>query len=232
MGLSPTCTLNQLTEGSLLVRAGGPGQFQLQLTCEATGFFPPVPPWSRPLAVTSSGQRVWESGCTSFCSFLILILFIFGCTALHGVFSSCGTQGLSSRCSGGPLTVVVSLVEHGVSVSGLVLTARGSVAVAHQDELPQGVWGHPGPGTQPTSPARAGRLLPTAPPGSPGLLLLRVECLPSLLSLCWFPVGFTGQQLQAGWSSGQLPVASVSVGPVCPEASWGMLALCSPLWKH
>lgn len=51
MGLSPTCTLNQLTEGSLLVRAGGPGKFQLWLTFEATGFFAPVPSWSRPLAV-------------------------------------------------------------------------------------------------------------------------------------------------------------------------------------
>lgn len=59
MGLSPTCTLNQLTEGSLLVRAGGPGKFQLWLTFEATGFFAPVPSWSRPLAVASPGQRVW-----------------------------------------------------------------------------------------------------------------------------------------------------------------------------
>ena len=48
MGLSPTCTLNQLTEGSLLVRAGGPGKFQLPLTCKAMASFHPSLPGSGP----------------------------------------------------------------------------------------------------------------------------------------------------------------------------------------
>ena len=41
-----------------------------------------------------------------------------------------------------------------------------------QAYLAQGMWDLPGPGTEPVSPASAGRFLATEPPGKPELLIL------------------------------------------------------------
>ena len=62
----------------------------------------------------------------------------------------------------GPLTVVASPVaEHRVQMCRL--SGHGSWAQLHR-----GLWDLPGPGHEPMSPASAGRLSNTAPPGKPG----------------------------------------------------------------
>ena len=72
-------------------------------------------------------------------------------------FSSCGTWG--------PLTIVASLVaEHRLQTRRL--SSCGSWA-----QLLRGMWDLPRPGLEPVSPALAGRLSTTAPPGKPHCLV-------------------------------------------------------------
>ena len=84
-------------------------------------------------------------------------------------FSSCGKQGplfIAVRgplfiAVGGPLIIAASLVaEHRLQTRRL--SNCGSRA-----ELLRGMWDLPRPGLEPTSPALAGRLSTTAPPGKP-----------------------------------------------------------------
>ena len=80
-------------------------------------------------------------------------------------FSSCGEQGPIFIAVRGPLTVAASLVaEHRLQTRRL--SNCGSRA-----QLLCGMWDLPGPGLEPTSPASAGRLSTTAPPGKPRLLI-------------------------------------------------------------
>ena len=79
-------------------------------------------------------------------------------------FSSCGERGPLFIAVRGPLTIVVSLAaEHGLQTRRL--TGCGSRA-----QLLRGMWDPPRPGLEPVSPALAGRLSTTAPPGKPPLL--------------------------------------------------------------
>ena len=76
-------------------------------------------------------------------------------------FSSCGKRGPLFIAVRGPLTVAASLVaEHRLQTR--MLSSCGSRA-----ELLRGMWDPPRPGLKPTSPASAGRLSATAPPGKP-----------------------------------------------------------------
>ena len=84
-------------------------------------------------------------------------------------FSSCGKRGHSSlRQAGplfiagrGPLTIAASLVaEHRLQTCRL--SSCGSRA-----QLLRGMWDLPRLGLEPVSPALAGRLSTTAPPGKP-----------------------------------------------------------------
>ena len=75
--------------------------------------------------------------------------------------SSCGERGPLLIAVRGPLTIAASLVaEHRLQTRRL--SNCGSRA-----QLLRGMWDPPRPGLQPVSPAPAGRLPTTAPPGKP-----------------------------------------------------------------
>ena len=76
-------------------------------------------------------------------------------------FSSWGKWGPLFIAVRGPLTSAASLVaEHGLQTRRL--SSCGSRA-----QLLRGTWDPPRPGTEPVSPALAGRVSTTAPPGKP-----------------------------------------------------------------
>ena len=81
-------------------------------------------------------------------------------------FSSCGKRGPLFIAVRGPLTIAVSLVvEHRLQTRRL--SSCGSRAY-----LLHGMWDLPRSGLEPVSPALAGRLPTTAPPGKPYVLYL------------------------------------------------------------
>ena len=76
-------------------------------------------------------------------------------------FSSCGKRGPLLIAVRWPLTVAASLVaEHRLQ------TRRLSNCGSRAQSL-RGTWDPPRPGLEPVSPALAGRLSTTAPPGKP-----------------------------------------------------------------
>ena len=76
-------------------------------------------------------------------------------------FSSCGKRGPLLIAACGPLTIAASLVaEHR-------LQTRKLSNCGSQAQLLRGMWDPPRPGLEPVSPALAGRLPTTAPPGKP-----------------------------------------------------------------
>ena len=80
--------------------------------------------------------------------------------------SSCGKRGPLLIAVRGPLTVTASLVaEHRLQTRRL--SSCGSRA-----QLLRGMWDPPRPGLEPASPALAGGLPTTAPPGKPNNLFL------------------------------------------------------------
>ena len=96
-------------------------------------------------------------------------------------FSSCGEWGPLFIAVRGPLTIVASLVaEHRLQMRRL--SSCGSRA-----QLLRGMWDLPRPGLEPVSPALAGRLSTTAPPGKPILFILK-SIFRSVISL--FPALF------------------------------------------
>ena len=81
--------------------------------------------------------------------------------------SSCRKRGPLLIVVCGPLTIVASLVaEHRLQTRRL--SNCGSRA-----QLLRGMWDPPRTGLEPVSPALAGRLLTTAPPGKPNILFWR-----------------------------------------------------------
>ena len=79
-------------------------------------------------------------------------------------FSSCGERGPLFITARGPLTIAASLVaEHR-------LQTRRLSNCGSQAQLLCGMWDLPRPGFEPASPALAGRLPTTAPPGKPSIL--------------------------------------------------------------
>ena len=80
-------------------------------------------------------------------------------------FSSCGKRGPLFITVRGPLIIAASLVaEHRLQTRRL--SSCGSWA-----QSLRGMWDLPRPGLEPVSPALAGRLSTTAPPGKPKSLL-------------------------------------------------------------
>ena len=81
-------------------------------------------------------------------------------------FSSCSKRGPLFITVRGPLTITASLVaEHRLQMRRL--SNCGSRA-----QLLRGMWDLPRPGPEPVSPALAGRLPTTAPPGKPYAIFL------------------------------------------------------------
>ena len=86
-------------------------------------------------------------------------------------FSSCSKQGPLLIAVHGPLTIAASLVaEHR-------LQTRRLSNCGSQAQLLRGMWDLPRPGLEPASPASAGRLSTTAPPGKPLLFVYRSLCI-------------------------------------------------------
>ena len=111
-------------------------------------------------------------------------------------FSSCGEQGPLFIAVRGPLTVAASLVaEHRLRTCRL--SNCGSRA-----QLLRGLWDLPRPGLEPASPALAGGLSTTAPPGKP--YLCSIDLLSSIpkpqpnlsLSLPLFFISYWGENPQ------------------------------------
>ena len=93
--------------------------------------------------------------------------------------SSCGKRGPLFIAVRGPLTVAASPVaEHR-------LQTRRLSNCGSQAQLLRSMWDPPRPGLEPVSPALAGRLSTTAPPGKPlsTLLLVVTSITPFTLTL-------------------------------------------------
>ena len=96
--------------------------------------------------------------------FLFIYLFIFSCvgSSFHArAFSSCGKQGPLFIAVRGPLTIAAP------PVAGHRLQTRRLSSCVSRAQLLRGMWDPPRPGLEPVSPALAGRLSTTAPPGKP-----------------------------------------------------------------
>ena len=101
-------------------------------------------------------------------------------------FSSCGKRGPLLIAVCGPLISAASLVgEHRLQ------TRRLSNCGSRAQPL-RGMWDPPRPGPEPVSPALAGRLSTTAPPGKPTAINFnhRSRCclIYPLYSYCFFPL--------------------------------------------
>ena len=82
-------------------------------------------------------------------------------------FSSCGKQGPLFIAVRGPLTIAASPVaEHRLQMRRLSNCGLWA-------QLLHGTWDPPRPGLEPVSPALAGRLSTTAPPGKPRCATLK-----------------------------------------------------------
>ncbi len=94
-------------------------------------------------------------------SFTYLLMAVLGLRFCARAFSSCGKRGPLFIAVRGPLTIAASLVaEHRLQTRRL--SSCGSRA-----QLLRGMWDLPRPGLEPVSPALAGRLSTTVPPGKP-----------------------------------------------------------------
>ena len=92
-------------------------------------------------------------------------------------FSSCGEWGPLFIAVRGPLTIAASLVaEHR-------LQTRRLSSCGAWTQLLCGMWDPPRPGLKPVSPALAGRLSTTAPPGKPLISVLLGQILAKLENL-------------------------------------------------
>ena len=93
--------------------------------------------------------------------FIYLFIAVLGFRFCARAFSSCGKWGPFFIAVRGPLTIAASLVaEHRLQ------THRLSNCGSRAQSL-RGMWDPPRPGREPVSPALAGRLSTTAPPGKP-----------------------------------------------------------------
>ena len=84
-------------------------------------------------------------------------------------FSSCGKWGPLLIAVRGPLTTAAP------PIAGHRLQTRRLSSCGSRAQLLRGMWDFPRPGLEPVSPALAGRLSTTAPPGKPFLTLLTVD---------------------------------------------------------
>ena len=120
-------------------------------------------PWrlEQYLELSRYSINIWFFGFVFLFCFVLIYLFlaVLGLSFCARAFSSCGEWGPLFIAVRGPLTVVASLVaEHRLQTRRLSSCGSGA-------QLLHGLWDLPGPGLEPTSPASAGRLSTTAPPG-------------------------------------------------------------------
>ena len=109
--------------------------------------------------------------CLFVCFFVCLFLAVLGLRCCARAFSSCGKRGPLFIAVRRPLTVSASLVaEHRLQTHRL--RTRRLSSCGPRAQLLRGMWDLPRPGLEPMSPALAGRLSTTAPPGKPCLMFL------------------------------------------------------------
>ena len=109
--------------------------------------------------------------CLTLFFFFNLFLAALGLHCCSWAFSSCGGWGLLFIAVSGLLIAVASfVVEHRLQAHGL--STCGSRALVHRlstcgtwAQLFRSMWDLPGPGLEPVTPALAGKLPTTAPPG-------------------------------------------------------------------
>ena len=103
--------------------------------------------------------------CLFFFNFLFIFFFfkfmaVLGLRFCARAFSSCGKRGPLFIAVRGPLAIAASLA------AGHRLQTRRLSNCGSRAELLRGMWDPPRPGLEPVSPAPAGRLSTTAPPGT------------------------------------------------------------------
>ena len=123
--------------------------------------------------------------------FIYLFLAVLGPRFCARAFSSCGKRGPPLIAVRGPLTIAAPLVaEHKLQMHKLQMRRLSSCGPRTQPLL--GMWDPPRPGPEPVSPALAGRLSTTAPPGKPTAINFnhRSRCclIYPLYSYCFFPL--------------------------------------------
>ena len=123
--------------------------------------------WIKDFNVRSGTIKLLEEEYTFFFFFLKIYFFFDWLITMLGLrfcaraSCSCGKRGLLFIAVRGPLTTTASLVaEHRLQ------TRRLSNCGSRAQSL-RGMWDLPRPGLEPASPALAGRLPTTAPPGKP-----------------------------------------------------------------
>ena len=94
---------------------------------------------------------------------IYLFLAVLGLRFCARAFSSCGERGPLFIAVRGPLIIVASLVAEN-RLQTRRLSNSGSRA-----QLLCGMWDLPRPGLEPVSPASAGRVSTTVPPGKPNV---------------------------------------------------------------
>ena len=103
--------------------------------------------------------------------FIYLFMAVLGLRFCARAFPSCGKRGPLFIAARGPLTIAASPVaEHR-------LQKRRLSNCGPRAQLLRGMWDPPRPGLEPMSPALAGRLSTTAPPGKPVMLFLMLSNL-------------------------------------------------------
>ena len=122
-------------------------------------------------------------------------------------FSSCGKRGPLFIVVRGPLTIAASLLaEHR-------LWTRRLSNCGSQAQLLRGMWDLPRPGLEPVSPALAGRLSTTAPPGKPWETFYKGPGS-KYFRLCRYTVSIITTQLSHG-STKQPQTICKQVGVAC-----------------
>ena len=102
--------------------------------------------------------RLFQNKFFFFNKFIYLFLAVLGLRFCERAFSRCGERGPLFIAVRGPLAVAAS--RCGARLQTRRLSSCGSRA-----QLLRGMWDPPRPGLEPVSPASAGRLSTTAPPG-------------------------------------------------------------------
>ena len=107
----------------------------------------------------------------NFYLFIYLFMAVLGLRLRARALFSCGKWGPLFIAVRGPLTIAASPVaEHRLQ------TRRLSNCGSRAQSL-RGTWDPPRPGPEPASPAPAGRLPTTAPPGKPSIPPILTQCL-------------------------------------------------------
>ena len=120
-----------------------------------------APPDHHPISIKHVCCCLLWSFSFFFFLFVYLSLAVLGLRLCARAFSSCGKWGPLFIVVRRPLTVAASLVaEHR-------LQTRRFSSCGSRAQLLRGMWDLPRPGLEPVSPALAGSLSTTAPPGKP-----------------------------------------------------------------